>query len=198
MTELHELRQLWTETSEVTPSRPLRAEELMHLIEARQESVRKRAQRRLRWEVWNYLPSMVIILTTIFLKNGARKGLIGTAVFAGLLSVVFVTLLYKERQMSRAPMAGSLKESLGGLLAMLDSTSRAYLAAYMALIVAALVMMAGVAIWKLGARFLTLVVLSACVAGALWAFRSGQAYLEGMFGKYRRELTECLKEIEEV
>ena len=197
MTELNALRQIWNAAPDEGASRRLSGEQLMHVIEARQEGVRKRVRRRLRWEVWNYLAPMLIILTTIFLKNGARKGLIGTAVFAGLLSVVFVTLLYKERQLSRAPMGGSLKESLGRLLAMLDSTSRAYLSAYMALMVAGLGMMVGVAVWKIGVGWFSAAVLVACVAGVAWAYSSGNAYVRRMFGNYRLELQACLKELEE-
>ena len=197
MTELDELRQIWNATPEAGANRPLSGEELMHVIEVRRDSVRKRVQRRLRWEMWNYVAPVVIVLTTIFLKNGVRKGLIGTAVVAGLLGIMFVTLLYQERQLSRAPMAGSLKESLGGLLAILDSTARAYLAAYMVLMVTALGMLVGMAVWKFGVGLFSLVVLVACAAGVAWAYRSGQAYVRRMFGMYRRELVECLQVVEE-
>lgn len=197
MTELNELREIWNATPEAGVPRPLGGEELMHVIEARGESVRKRVQRRLRGEMWNYMGPAIIVLTMNFLENGVWKGLIGTAITAGLLGMVFATLLYKERQLSRAPMGGSLKEALGGLLAMLDSTARAYLAAYMVLMVAGLGMLVGVAMWKIGVGFFSVVVLAACVAGLVWAYRSGQAYLRRMFGKYRLELMECLKQLEE-
>lgn len=196
MTELNELRQIWNAAPEAGASRPLSEEQLMRVIEARQEGVRKRVQRMLRREMWNYAVIAMGILITIFLKNGVWKGLIGTAVFAGLLGMVILTLLHKERQLSRAPMGGSLKEVLRGLLAMLDSTARAYLAAYMVLMVTALGMLVGVAIWKFGAGILSLAVLVGCAAGVVWAYRSGQAYVRRMFEKYRRELEECLQELE--
>lgn len=197
MTELNELRQIWNATPQAAAGRPLSGEQLMRVIEARQESVRKRVQRVLRLEMWNYVVIAMGILITIFLKNGVWKGLMGTAVFAGLLGIVFVTLLYKERQLSRAPMGGSLKEVLRGLLAMLDSTARSYLAAYMVLMVTSLGMLVGVAVWKFGMGFFSLVVLLACAGGVVWAYQSGQAYLRRMFGKYRQELMECLKDVEE-
>ncbi|HEY7679693.1 MAG TPA: hypothetical protein VIC04_04180 [Terriglobia bacterium] len=169
----------------------------MQAIETRRESVRKRLQLKLRAELWHYVVPVVIVLTAVFLKNGVWKGLIGTAVVVGLLGTVFLTLLYKERQLSRAPMRGSLKESLGGLLAILNSTARAYLVAYMVLMVAGLGMLAGMAMWKTGVGLFSVLVLAACAAGVVWAYRSGQAYLRQMFGKYRLELMECLKEVEE-
>jgi hypothetical protein len=196
MTELSELKQIWNATPEAGASRPLSGEQLMQVIKARQESVRKRVQRMLRQEMWNYVVIVLGVLTTVFLKDGVWKGLIGTAVVAGLIGMVLMTLLYKERRLSRAPMGGSLKEALSGLLAMVDSTARAYLAAYMVLMVTALGMLVGVAVWKFGVGFFSLVVLVACAAGVAWAYRSGQAYVRRMFGRYRRELMECLQEVE--
>lgn len=197
MTELDELRQIWNAAPEPAAGRPLGGEELMRVIEARRESVRRRVQRRLRWEMWNYAGPVLIVLTTVFLKKGAWKGLVGTAVVAALLGIVLLTLLYEERRLSRAPMAGSLKESLQGLLAMLDSTARAYLVAYMVVMVAGLGALFGVAVWKIGVGFISAMVLIACAAGVVWAYGSGQAYLRRMFGNYRRELMESLRELEE-
>jgi hypothetical protein len=197
MTELNELRQVWNATPEAGAIRPLSREQLMRVVEARQESVRKRVQRMLRREMWTYVAMTTGVLITVILKDAVWKGLIGAAVVAGLLGTVFVTLLNQERQLSRAPMAGSLKAAVGGLLAMLDSTARAYLAAYMVLMVTGLGMMAGVALWKMGVGWISLLVLAACAAGVVWAYQSGQAYLQQMFGKYRRELMECLQEVEE-
>ena len=197
MIELDELRQIWNATPESGASQPLSGEQVIQVIEARQESVRKRMQRTLRQEMLNYVVIGPGILIAVFLKNGMWKGLVGTTIFVGLSGMVFFTLLFKERQLSRAPMAGSLKEALGELLAMVDSTARAYLAAYMALMVTALAMLVGVAVWKIGVGFFSLLVLVACAAGVMWAYRSGQAYVRRMFGKYRRELRECLKEVEE-
>lgn len=198
MTELDELRQIWNAAPEAAAGRPLGGGELMQVIEARRENVRKRVQRRLRREMWNYSAPVGAVLVTVFLKNGVWKGLIGTAVVAGLLGIVLLTLFYEERRLTRAPMGGSLKESLRGLLAMLDSTARAYLAAYMVVMVAGLGMLVGVAIWKTGVGFFSMVVLAACAAGVVWAYRSGHAYLRRMFGNYRRELVACLRELEEV
>jgi len=197
MTELDELREIWKATPEAGASRPLSREQLMHVIEARQEIVRKRVQRMLRREMWTYVAMTMGVLITVFLKDAVWKGLIGTAVVAGLMGMVFVTLLHKEWQLSRAPMAGSLKEAVAGLLAMLDSTARAYLAAYMVLMLTGLGMMVGVAVWKMGVGWISLMVLVACAAGVVWAYHSGRAYLQQMFGKYRRELMECLQEVEE-
>jgi len=169
----------------------------MRVMDARQENVRKRVQGMLRREMWMYVAMTMGVLITVFLKDAVWKGLMGTAVVAGLMGMVFVTLLYKERQLSRAPMGGSLKEAVAGLLAMLDSTARAYLAAYMVLMVTGLGMMVGVALWKMGVGLISLLVLVACAAGVVWAYHSGQAYVRRMFGKYRRELMECLQEVEE-
>lgn len=196
MTEPNDLREIWNAAPEAATSSPLSGEELMHGIKARQEVVRKRVQRRLRWEMWNYVVPVVFVLAAVTLKNGVWRGLIETAVVAALLGALIVTLLYKERQMSRAPMQGSLRESLRGLLAMLDSTARAYLAAYMFVMVAGLGMLAAVAFAKIGVGLFSVLVLAACAAGIVWAYRSGQAYVRRMFGKYRAELRACLTELE--
>jgi len=145
----------------------------------------------------NYVAPIAIVLAAVFLKNGVWKGLVGTAVVAALMGVVIATLLCKERQFSRAPMGESLKGSLLELLALVNSTSRAYMVAYMTLMGLGLGVLAGMAFWKFGVGAPSFAVSAACAAGLLWAYRSGQAYVQRMFGKYRMALAECLREAEE-
>jgi hypothetical protein len=109
---------------------------------------------------------------------------------------IVATLWYSERRLTLPPLDRSLRAVLQDLLARVDSASRAYEMAYVAFFAGAMVAIS-VTAWRrtgVGTWFAAAVVGTALAV--LWARRSGRAYVSRMFGPYRSELANCLRDLD--
>jgi hypothetical protein len=191
--DLNELREMWCEKD---AEAPMEESQVMVAITTKQQDLRRRVQRRLRREAWNLALPVFYVFAALYVKDPTWKGIAGTVLMLLLLGSLIATVLYKERQLSRAPLAGSLTDSLTSLLTLLDSTVRAYMTAYVVVVTAGLALLAAVGIWKWGLGTKAWLVLVLCAVAAAWSYRSGQRYVECVFGRYRRELRQYLDEVE--
>jgi len=182
-----------------TPGNPISKEELVSMLQAKTLEVRGRALERVRAEGYTYLAIVVALVAMNLTRFGAPlKALASTFAVLALLGVVLAALFYKQHQLRALPLGGNLQQSLLKLIATLDSATRLYMAAYMACVVIGLGVAQGFLFWRHGVTALTLISLSAAAVFVTWSYRSGQAYLQRMFGHYRAELVECLRELQAV
>ena len=197
MIELDACKQLWRDRPEAPPPNPLSKEELMTVIHAKTTDIRARALERVRQEGQTYIV-LVVVLSVMLLTRYGITWRAGVGIFAvlALLGIILAALLQKQHQLRTLPLAGSLRESLVALLATLSATTRLYMVAYMASIVIPVAALAAFLVWSRGFTPATGAGVVAGVAFLVWCYRSGRAYLLRMFGHYRAELAECLKELQ--
>jgi hypothetical protein len=140
---------------------------------------------------------MLLALSVMMLVQGIS----GTrlALVAGLnLAVggIVATLWWSERRLARAPLDRSVRQVLEDLLTRVESAGRAYEIAYVGFIACAIAAI-GLTVWSQteSGLWLTSIVLGGALA-IVWARRSGRAYVKRMFGPYRAELADCLRELD--
>ena len=197
MIELDACKQLWREQPAPPPADLISKEELVGLLQAKTMEVRGRALDRVRGEGYTYIAIVLALVAINLTRYGAPlKALASTLAVVALLGMVVAALFYKQHQLRTLPLGGNLQQSLLKLIATLDSATHLYMAAYMACIVIGLGVAQGFLFWRYGLTSLTLISLSAAAVFLTWSYRSGQAYLQRMFGHYRAELLECLRELQ--
>lgn len=197
MMELDACKQFWRGGPDSPPTTPISKEELMAILQAKAEGIRERARERVRQEGLIYVAFALGLVVTQLTFYGARlKELASTLVVLALLGIVVAALAYKQYQLRTLPLGGSLRESLLALIATLDSTSRLYMAAYLACIAVGALAAEGFLFWRHGLTLLTALSLIVAAAFIVWCYRSGRGYLRRMFGHYRAELAESLQELE--
>ena len=194
---LDALKQVWQEPPVSQEAVRIGKEELMAMIRARTADIKQRTIQRVRSESYNYL--IVILIPVLMLAVDPRSTLRAVLAVLGILATVgpiLGVLAYKEYRLRTLPQGDSLRQSLAALVAAIDSTSRFYLATYMACVVAGSALMGGVLFRRYGATWIPAGALIAGAAFALWAYRSGRAYARRMFRRDRAELERCLEELE--
>ena len=197
MMELDACKALWHDPPASPPVKAIGQGELMTILHARTMDVRARALERISREGYTYVAIVITIAAMNLTRYGATlKAFVASFVVWALLGVVVAALLYKQHQLRTLPLNGSLKESLAALIHTLDSASRLYMAAYMACIVIGVALVLGFLFWRHGLNLPTLISLAAAAIFVAWCHRSGRSYLQRMFGHYRAELAECLRELE--
>ena len=197
MIELDACKQLWREQPASASVHPISKEELVSMLQGKTLEVRGRALDRVRGEAYTYIAIVLALVAINLTRFGAPlKALASTLAMVALLGMVVAALFYKQHQLRTLPLGGNLQQSLVKLISTLDSATRLYMAAYMACMVIGLGVAQGLLFWRYGVSALTLISLSAAVAFLAWSYRSGQAYLQRMFGHYRAELLECLRELQ--
>jgi hypothetical protein len=140
---------------------------------------------------------MLLAVLVIMLMQGIN----GTRVVlvAGLnlaVGAIIATLWYSERRLTALPLDRSVRQVLTDLRSRVEMASRAYEIAYVGFILCAMASIA-VITWRQteSGVWLTLTILGGALA-VLWARWSGRAYVNQMFGPYRAELDDCLRELE--
>jgi hypothetical protein len=78
-----------------------------------------------------------------------------------------------------------------------DAAGRAYVAVYVALFVASAALLLALIWWRNGVGLLFAGTLVMAALAVLWSWRSGRSYVEQMFRRYRVDLSECLRQLEE-
>jgi peptidoglycan/LPS O-acetylase OafA/YrhL len=165
-------------------------------IDARISAINRQIRRRLRREAAIYLP-MILVPPVLLLSqgfNGTRLVLV--AVLSVAVSAIAGTLWYSERRLTAPALDGTVREALNDLRGRVERAARAYAIAYLGFIAFAIVAIAASA-WRQteSVLWMTLVIPAAALV-ILWARRSGQTYVNRMFGPYLAELSDCVEELE--
>lgn len=107
------------------------------------------------------------------------------------------TLWWAHRRIEEAPLDRSLREALTDLGAKVDAAGRAYLSVYVGFFVLSAAILLAVVWWRngMGPWFVGFLALAALAV--VWSYRSGRGYVERMFRRYRFDLAECLRQLEE-
>lgn len=197
MIDLDTLKRSWHEMPASPVVQLMTREELTALIQTRTLEIRARAIDRIRGESYTYV-AVVFAITAINLTSygPSFKAFASSLTVSGVLGLVVAALVHKQAQLRNLPLSSNLKSSLSSLIAMLDSTGGLYLAAYMACVSIGVLLVEGLLLWRHGPTPLVLLSLVAAAAFMAWCYRSGRSYVERMFGRYRAELTDCLRELE--
>jgi hypothetical protein len=123
--------------------------------------------------------------------------LLAAAAVLLMLGAVMATLWWAERRIDEAPLDRSLREALTDLESKVDAAGRAYVAVYVAFFGASAAILLALVWWRngVGLLFAGTSVMAALVV--LWSWRSGRTYVEQIFRRYRVDLSECLRQLEE-
>jgi hypothetical protein len=194
--DLDELKQRWHQEAGAETHVALDAGRVSGWLEARARDANREVRSRLRQEAAIYVP-MLLALSVMMLMQGIN----GThlALVAGLnlaVGAIIATLWYSERRLAGPPLDRSVRQVLNDLLIRIERASRAYEIAYVGFIACAMASIGVTAWWQTKSGvWLTLTILGGALA-VLWARWSGRAYVNRMFGPYRAELADCLRELE--
>ncbi len=197
MSDLGTLKRLWHERPGLQEMNPISREELMSLIQARTIDIKQRTMERVRMESYNYVVLIAIPVVMLFASRGFElRAFLATLGLMASLAPIIGALAYKEYRLRTLPLGGSLRQSLAALAAAIDSTSRFYMATYMICVTVGVASVEGFLVWRYGVSWIAAGALVGGAAFAVWAYRSGQAYVRRMFGDDRTELMNCLGELE--
>jgi len=197
MNDLDAMKRLWHEPQEWPEPKPIGKEELLTMIRSRTLEIRRATMARVRAESYVYVTLVVIPVAMVFASSGLtfRAMLAGVGLLTFLCPILGV-LAYKEYRLRTLPLDGSLRQSLIGLVAAIDSTAHIYMATYMFCVIGGVALIAGL----LGRRYGVTWILAAWLLGGAvflrWAHRSGQAYVRGMFRNERLSLLNAIHDLE--
>jgi hypothetical protein len=193
--DLESIKRCWREETRSLP--PLLEEEtVMRMLTNRTTDLRGKVRRRLRREAGYYVPIMVV--SAVSLVGGfTLNRLLAAAAVLLMLGAVMATLWWAERRIDEAPLDRSLREALTDLESKVDAAGRAYVAVYVALFVASAAILLALVWWRNGVGLLFAGTLVMAALAVLWSWRSGRSYVEQMFRRYRVDLSECLRQLEE-
>lgn len=197
MIDLDACKRSWHEMP-VTPFVQLvTREELTAMIQTRTLEIRARAIDRLRGESYTYAAIVFTVTAINWTSHGPSfRTFASSLAVSAVIGLVIAALAHKQTQLRNLSLSSNLKVSLSSLIAMLDSTGRLYLAAYMACVSIGVLLVEGLLLWRHGPTAAVLLSFIAAAGFLVWCYRSGRSYVERMFGRYRAELTDCLQELE--
>ena len=194
--DLDQLKRCWRREADAEMHVALDAGTVSRWIEARATDVKRGVRQRLQREVATYIP-ILLVPSVMMLMQGISASRV---LFVGGLNLavgaVVATLWYSERRLTELPLDRSLREVLEDLLGRVDAASRTYEVAYVGFFASAMVAMAATAWWQIGLGVWFTAALIGGGLAVLWARRSGKAYVGRMFGPYRSELADCLRELD--
>jgi len=194
--DLDQLKQSWRREAGAEMHVALDAGTVSQWIESRAKDVNRDVRQRLQREVANYIP-MLLVLSVMMLMQGVS--LPRVLFVAGLnlaVGAIVATLWHSERRLTGLSLDRSLHEVLEDLLVRVDAASRTYEVAYVGFFASAMIAMAVTAWWQAGLGVWFTAALVGGGLAVLWARRSGHAYVGRMFGPYRSELADCLRELD--
>ena len=193
--DLEQMKGRWRRAAGAETPVPLDAGTVSQWIEARAKTLEREVRRRLQREMGTYIP-MLLVLSVMMLMQGLSMPRV--LVVAGLnvsVGAIVATLWYSERRLTRLPLDRSMHEVLEDLLVRVDAASRAYELAYIGFVASAMVLI-GITTWRAGVGVWFTAVVVAGALAILWARRSGRAYVDRMFGPYRSELADSLRQLD--
>jgi hypothetical protein len=177
--------------------RPIGGEELAAMLRVKSADIKARVLRRVGEEIQTYLIVLLIPGLVFFLQYGiSARAIVGSLGVLAVIGLTIAALSYKEYQIRTLPMHGPLRDSLKTLVAAIDSMTRLYMAAYMISIAISVVLVEGFVVWRWGLGLEALAAVAAGIVFVAWCYMSGRAYLERIFGRYRVELANSLRELE--
>jgi hypothetical protein len=185
----------WREQTNAVPAQ-LEKETVMRMLVNRTTDLRRQVRRRLRREASYYLPLMGVLAASVVGGFTFNRVLAAASVVL-MIGAVIGTLRWAERRIEDAPLDRSLREALTDLRSKLDEAARAYVTVYVAVFVISSIILLAVVWQQSGAGPLLAAGLAVAALSVVWAYRSGQGYVEHMFRRYRVDLSECLRQLEE-
>ena len=194
--DLEQLKRRWRREAGAEHYVALDAGTVSQWIEARAKDVNREVRHRLQREVATYVP-MLLALSVMMLMQGITMPRV--LVVAGLnlaVGAIVASLWYSERRLTALPLDRSLHDVLEDLLVRVDAASRAYEVAYVGFFASAMVAVAVTAWWQSGVGVWFMAAIVGGVLAVLWARQSGRAYVGRMFGPYRSELADCLRDLD--
>jgi hypothetical protein len=195
--DVEDLKRAWQSDAGAKTHAMLDAPTVSRWIEARARQVNREVRARLRREMATYIP-MLVALSAITLAQGITESRLLLVVALNLaVAVIIVTLWYSERRLMGSALDRSVHDVVEDLIARVDAASHAYQHAYVAFFVCAMGLISVTTWWQAGVGGWFMLALAASVLAFFWARSSGQAYVERLFGPYRFELADCLRQLEE-
>jgi Flp pilus assembly protein TadB len=196
--EVEDLKRDWQRGAGAETHAALDARTVSLWIEARAREVNRDVRSRLRREMAAYIP-MLLALCVITLVQGVTATRV---LFAMVLTLavggIVATLWRSERRLRTLAFERSVHDVLEGLLVRVEAASRAYELAYVAFFGCVMVLMAVTAWLQAGFGVWFTLAIAVGALGILWARSSGHAYVDWMFGRYRSELANCLRDLDEL
>ena len=193
--DLESIKRCWREETQSLP--PLLEEEtVMRMLANRATDLRRQVRGRLRREAGYYVPIMAVPAVSL-LGGFTLNRMLAAAAVVLMLAAVMATLWWAERRIEEAPLDRSLRQALTDLGSKVDAAGRAYVAVYVALFVVSAVILIGLVWWRNGVGPLFAGTLVMAALAVMWSWRSGRGYVEQMFRRYRVDLSECLRQLEE-
>jgi len=193
--DLESVKRCWREDTESLLPR-LEEGTVMRMLTNRAADLRRQVRRRLRQEAGYYAPIMAVSAASLVSGFTVNRMLAACTVVV-MLGGVMATLWWAERRIDDMPLDRSLREALTDLGSKVDAAGRAYLAAYVAFFVASSAILLGVLWSRHGVGLLFAGVVAMAALAVVWSYRSGSGYVERMFRRYRVDLSECLRQLEE-
>jgi hypothetical protein len=193
--DLESLKQCWRDEGDDSPPQ-MQEEPVMRMLTSRTADLRRDVRRRLRREAGYYIP--ILAVSAMGLASGfTLNRLLAVATVAAMIGAVIATLWRAERRIELTPLDRSLRLALVDLRSKVDAASRAYVAVYVALFIVSAFILLGAVWWRNGVGPLFGGLLVVAVLAVIWSGRSGRAYVDRMFRRYRADLSECLSQLED-
>ena len=196
--DLDELKQHWQREAAAETHAALDAGRVSGWIEGRARDATRGVRTRLRREAAIYIAMLVPLSAMLLIQaiNRPQVTMVGGLNLA--VGAIIATLWYAEKRLAGPPLHYSVRRVLADLLSRVAWAARAYEIAYVAFIGCAIALVC-VAAWRQTSSlvWLTLTILAGAAA-LVWAFWSGRGYVDRMFGPYRAELADCLRELEKL
>ena len=196
--DLEQLKQHWQREAGAERHEALDGGTVSQWIEARARDVNREIKKRVQREMAIYIPMLLALSVMTLMQGISATRLLFVAGLNLAVGAIVATLWYSERRVTGLPLDRSVHEVLEDLLVRVDAASRAYEVAYVGFFASAMVVIAVSAWWEAGAGVWFIAALVAGALGVLWARVSGRAYVDRMFGSFRSELADCLRELERV
>ena len=187
-----DLRSIWRGCA---PAGELSEEEIMGLVQERVAEIRRQVAHRLREEAGYYVLLLGLTLAVSVTKFswGILAYLLVVCLTGGLL---IGTLHHHARRMRAIDLGGDLRDTLMALLARVDKATKAYMGAYLLLVLAQLSLGGLVLVLERHRPALLALGAAAGVGAMALIWWSGRSYLASRFGGYREGLLRCLADLD--
>jgi len=193
--DLELIKRCWRDEAGPLPQR-LEEGPVLRMLTNAEAGLRRDVRRRLRREAGYYIPMIGIAMAGL-VGGFTFNRMLATGVVLLVLGAIPATLWWAERRITQAPLDRSLLQVLSDLRWKVDAAGRAYVAAYVAVFIVAGMFLAGFVWWRYGVGPQLVGTAALGAFAVLWSVRSGTSYVEQMFRRYKVELTDCLRQLED-
>ena len=193
--DLEVVKRCWREDTESSLP-PLKEETVMRMLTNRAADLRRQVRGRLRQEAVYYAP-LIAVLAASLVSGFTLNRVLAACTVVLMIGAVMATLWWAQHRIDEAPLDRSLHEALVDLRTKVDAASRAYVSVYVGFFVLSAAILLGVVWWRNGLGPLFAGFLAMSVLAVVWSYRSGRGYVARMFRRYRFDLAECLRQLEE-